>query len=159
MPQNPDALDSLQPVFAGAPLQCVVPVGPQEIRALEVAGRQFFEQGQWDKARNVFSALTSLAPSSPLGHAGLGVLALKQARYKDALQSLTQAVQLQSADLAVYTNLGEVILRMGNATQAKVVLKCAVDLDPSKRDPAGNRARALLEAIAETASAESAASS
>jgi Flp pilus assembly protein TadD len=150
MPGNQDLSESLQQVLAGAPLDQVVPVGPQEIQALAVAGHQFLEQGQWEMCRNVFTALTTLAPSAYQGFAGLGALELKQSKTKDAFMALRKAVELKASDPAVYANLGEVILRMGKPKEAAALLGGAIALDPNKRHPAANRARAMLAGIEET---------
>ena len=50
-------------------------------------------------------------------------------------------------DPSVHTNLGEVFLRQKKFTEAASELQKAVDLDPEKRDPGANRARALLTAL------------
>jgi Flp pilus assembly protein TadD len=139
--------ENIQAVLCGEPLVQVFPVSPDDIGEISRAGAQFSQQGLWEKARNVFSALVALAPDNYTGYAGLGSLLLQQRKVKEAFPPLLKAATLNSNDPNVCTNLGEVLLRVNKLEEAKVLLKSVADMDPEKRHPACNRARALLEAI------------
>jgi len=146
--------EHLQDVLAGAPLLSVVPVTKDDIIAIGTAGYQFLEQGQQEKARNAFSALIKLAPRMCIGYAGLGAVALAERSLGEALELLAKAVTIYRGDANICANLGEVMLRLGQPDEAKVLLNCAVKLDPDGRHPAANRARAMLAGIEERGSEE-----
>jgi len=156
MPDTRSSMEILKPVLEGGPLAAPVAVGKAEIEALAAAAYAYFQQGMWDQARNVFSALVTLAPKLYVGHAGLGAVALAQQDLREAFRHLDAAAQMRPADPAVFSNAGEVVLRMGHPDKAEKVLRAAVALDPKGKDPSANRARAMLLGIesARTAAAQ-----
>jgi len=151
-----DPPEQLQDVLAGAPLTSVVPVTKSDVVTVGTAGYQFLEQGQMEKARNAFSALIQLVPKMCIGYAGLGAVALAERNLDEALTLLAKAVTIFRGDPSICANLGEVMLRLGQPGEAAVVLRCAVQLDPGGRNPAANRARAMLAGIEEMDSKEAA---
>jgi tetratricopeptide (TPR) repeat protein len=122
-----------------------------ELNALAVFALDYHQQGKVAQAETMYKGLVTAEDSvySFYGYAGLGVIALNQdpPRLEDACTHLTKATDLNPKDTSVHTNLGEVFLRQKKFTEAASELQKAVDLDPGKRDPGANRARALLVAL------------
>jgi len=139
----------IRDVVAGAPLQRVVPVTKSDLLAISNAAYEFLNQGQWEKARNGFHALTQLSPNLSVGYAGLGAVALAQGKLQEAVAPLGKAIQLKSIDPRVYAEFGEVMLRLGQPEQAIPALRAATELNPGQPHPSAGRARAMLAAIEE----------
>ncbi len=139
----------LRDVAEGAPLQRVVPATRNDLLAVATAGYRFIDQGQWEKARNAFHALTQLSPKLSVGYAGLGAVSLKERKLPEAIDSLTKALEINPKDSMILTNMGEAKLRLGLPDEAATFFGWAIQLDPAGTHPMANRARAMLAGIEE----------
>lgn len=139
----------LRDVAEGEPLQRVVTATRNDLLAVATAGYRFIDQGQWEKARNAFQALTQLSPKISVGYAGLGAVALKERKFPEAVDSLTKALEINDKDPMIFTNMGEAKVRLGLADEAADLFRRAIQLDASGAHPLVNRARAMLAAIEE----------
>jgi Flp pilus assembly protein TadD len=79
-----------------------------------------------------------------IGHAGLGAVAMVEEKYKESYASLAKAATMKPADATLFSNIGEVMLRLGYREEADQILRFAVKLDAEGKDPGANRARAML---------------
>jgi tetratricopeptide (TPR) repeat protein len=128
----------------GAP---VFGLGKTELDAIEVLGFELYQQGRAKEADAIFDGLIVLNRSLYRGYAGKGALALADERLEEALSWLNQAAERNTTDPTVHANLGETLLRMGRFKEAAAELEKALALDPNERDPAANRARAILNGM------------
>jgi Flp pilus assembly protein TadD len=122
-------------------------LSPNVVEMFAILGSQCYEQGRYKDARSMFQAAASLDDNSYLGHAGLGALALVEEDLDGALVSLRRAYELNAKDPAVCGNLGEVLLRKGQAEDAVRYLGESAALDSGHINPYANRARGILQAI------------
>ena len=123
-----------------------------QLAALAALGFRFYEQGNLRDAHTLFEWLTVLDPNLYFGHAGLGAMALRNEKLDDAVQHLKRAAELKTQDPAVYTNLGEALLRQANFHEAATAFEQALKLDAPERNPSANQARAILRGMSLAAS-------
>lgn len=123
------------------------------VEVFAVLGSQCYEQGRYGDARTMFQAAVTLDDTSYMGHAGLGALSLVEDDLNAALGHLQRAYELNTKDPAVCGNLGEAHLRQGQQAEAVRYLREAASLDPDGRNPFANRARGMLMALPEHATA------
>jgi Tfp pilus assembly protein PilF len=117
--------------------------------ALIVTGHNFFQQGRLQEASKIFEGLAVIDTHNPYIHGILGSIYQKQKKYDLALVRYDTALELYPDDIPVLVNRGEIHLTLGNFQQAAQDLKRAIDLDPSKKDSASNRARLLVAIVKE----------
>jgi tetratricopeptide (TPR) repeat protein len=139
----------LRAVAEGGRLERVVTPTANDLVAVATAGFQFIEQGQWDRARNAFDAMIQVAPKIYLGYSGLGTVALHERNLQEAVEHLSKALELTNRDASVLARLGEAKLRLGLAKEAAALFHSADQLDPVRKNPVVNRARAMLAALEE----------
>jgi tetratricopeptide (TPR) repeat protein len=128
-----------------------VELSQNQLAALAALGFRFYEQGNLRDAQTLFEWLTVLDSNLYFGHAGLGAMALRNEKLDDAVRHLQRAAELQPQDPAVYTNLGEALLRRTNFAEAATAFDQALKLDPNERNPSANRARAILQGMSAAA--------
>ena len=120
-----------------------------QIKAIIALGYNRYQQGKLDGANVMFRGATAIDPTNYLGYAGAGAVALarKPADLEAAYANLSKAAELKPDDASIQANLGEVLLRQGKVMEAKEHLEKAFQLDPERKDPGVNRARALVTGI------------
>jgi tetratricopeptide (TPR) repeat protein len=137
----------MTPQKTGEPGQAPFGLRKTELDAIEVLGFELYQQGRYKEADAIFDGLIVLNRTMYRGYAGKGALALADERLEEALSWLSQAAERNTADPTVHANLGETLLRMGRFKEAAAELERALALDPNERDPAANRARAILSGM------------
>ncbi len=115
-----------------------------ELDAIEVLGFQLYEQGRTVEAQTIFQGLIALDRRMYQGFAGMGAVALAEQKLEQAAEWLMQAVERNTNDPTVQANLGETLLRLGRFEPAAAAFERALQLDPEKKDPGANRARAIV---------------
>jgi Tfp pilus assembly protein PilF len=120
----------------------------EQLNSIATLGFNFYKEGKLDDAQIMFKGLI-VADNSFYGWAGMGAIALckEPPELEKAQTFLSIAVKLNPNDPSVHTNLGEVYLRQKNVEQATAEFQKALDLDPEKKDPGANRARAILNGL------------
>lgn len=120
----------------------------EQLTSIATLGFNFYNEGKLDDAQIIFKGLI-VADNSFYGWAGMGAIALckEPPELEKAQTFLSIAVKLNPNDASVHTNLGEVHLRQNNIEQAAAEFQKALDLDPERRDPGANRARAILNGL------------
>jgi tetratricopeptide (TPR) repeat protein len=120
----------------------------EQIKAIATLGLNYYEQGQTEKARIMFEGLIATT-GTYYGYAGMGAIALAQEppQLDEAYAWLSKAAELNPNDPSVHANLGEVLLRQAKFDAAAAEFHKSLALDPEKRDPGANRARALISAL------------
>lgn len=126
----------------------------KEFQTMGELGAMYYERGQLEKARMIFTALVELNPESGAAHAALGGLLTRTEEFEAALVHLNRAVELDPHEIAPYVNRAEIYIRQQQPEQAVANLKQAVALDPEEKSPAANRARAMAFGIAEALKAK-----
>ncbi|XP_036955110.1 tetratricopeptide repeat protein 37 isoform X3 [Acanthopagrus latus] len=93
---------------------------PNDSYPLEVLCSHYLNTGvQTEDAVSSFSRLLDLAPSSGLGHLGLGTKALQEGRYKDAIKDLAQGLKKMSSSTG-WCNLAEAQFKMQRYSDSAV---------------------------------------
>jgi tetratricopeptide (TPR) repeat protein len=122
-------------------------VTPGEFREMGRIGAMYYNQGDLEKARTIFTGLVAMDPQSSDAHAALGALLTRTMQDELALVHLDRAIQLNDREIAAYVNRAEVNLRQQRGEAAVADLKRAIALDPREKNPAANRARAMVMGI------------
>jgi Flp pilus assembly protein TadD len=140
--------DQIQAALDGKlPFSEVLDAPPWMTTLFGLLGAQYYDQGRYEDARTMFQGAATLDNANYCGHAGLGALALLEENLEGAREHLLRAYSLNSKDLSLCVNLGEVFLRCGDMAGAARFLHEASNLDPEHLSPYGNRARGMLSAI------------
>ena len=122
-------------------------VNPKQIAALMTAGFRWYEQGRLRDAKKIFEGLAVLDESNCYAHGVLGSIYQKEKNYDAAIERYNLAIALFPHDPNIFTNRGEIFLKLGKLEEAAGDLKKAIDLDPTRKHPASNRARLLVKAM------------
>ncbi|MBI2373528.1 MAG: hypothetical protein HYV07_05960 [Deltaproteobacteria bacterium] len=116
-------------------------------------GYEFLNEGKLDQARSVFEGLAALDPYDAYFHSVLGAIAQRRNALVDAERHYSRALEINPFFAPTYANRGEVRLAFGNLDAAIKDLLEALRLDSELKDPATQRARALLNTIRSQAEA------
>jgi Tfp pilus assembly protein PilF len=122
-------------------------VTDQEFREMGRIGAMYYNRGDLGKARTVFEGLVAMDPESSDAHAALGALFTRTLENELAMVHLNRAIELNGSQIAAYVNRAEVRLRQQQGEAAVADLKQAIELDPRQKNPAANRARAMVMGI------------
>ncbi|KAM9392610.1 superkiller complex protein 3 [Pholidichthys leucotaenia] len=130
---------------------------PTQSYPLEVLCSHYIKTGNFEEdAISSFSRLLDLAPKKGLGHLGLGTKALRDERYKDAIDELTQGLKSISSTTGWYS-LAEAQFKMhrypDSATSCSQGLKVCDSKDKKLR---GKLLRLKLEALIKSEGEEAA---
>jgi len=116
----------------------------RQVAALMTTGHTLWQQGQLEKAKNLFTGLALLDPANPYFHIVIASIHQKQEKYDAAIQRYNWALQIFPNDMNSLTNRGECHLNLGKFQDAAADLKKSIELDPGKKHPASARARILF---------------
>jgi tetratricopeptide (TPR) repeat protein len=157
--ENARNVKTSQPWLKASPNQ-VTPrvrlgVTPQEFREMGRIGAMYYNRGDLGKARTVFEGLVAMDPTSSDAHAALGALLTRTIENDLALIHLNRAIELNEKEIAAYVNRAEIKLRQRKGEAAVADLKKAIELDPQQKNPAANRARAMVMGIHDALEAKS----
>ncbi len=122
-------------------------VTPGEFREMGRIGAMYYNQGDLEKARTIFEGLVAMDPESSDAQAALGALLTRTLQDDLAMVHLNRALELNDKEIAAYVNRAEVNLRQQRGDAAVADLKRAIALDPQQKNPAANRARAMVMGI------------
>ena len=121
----------------------------QEAALLQI-GFQFYQQGRFADAKNVFEGLAILDEKNAYVHGILGSLYQREGKVEAAISSYTTAILLFDQDMDSHVNRGELFLKLGKFQEAAEDFAIAIRLDPAGKSRAANRSR-LLVAITQDA--------
>ncbi|MDE1171836.1 MAG: tetratricopeptide repeat protein [Verrucomicrobium sp.] len=121
------------PVAANAPADDLSqkPKIPEELRPLAQQASDFFAQGKYDQAADVYSKIIEKYPDSLFAWSNLGVVRFQQQHYPEAEKALKQAIQLNPKDAFSYSILGIVYYQQGRYDDAIDALTKASALLPN----------------------------
>ena len=125
-------------------------IQPRQEAALLQTGFRFYQQGRFVEARNIFEGLAVLDENNAYVHGILGSIYQKAGDDDAAISSYSTAIRLFGKDVSSLVNRGELFLKTGKFQEAAEDFANAIKLDPSRKNPASNRAR-LLVAITQDA--------
>ncbi|GMQ89076.1 MAG: tetratricopeptide repeat protein [Gammaproteobacteria bacterium] len=103
---------------------------PQDAEALFLAGSVYGQLGNYAAAERVLKDALLLAPSHPVLNYNLGIAQFQQARYQQAVESLSRAVQLDPGQFEAWMLLGQACEATGATGHAINSYKQAVALQP-----------------------------
>jgi tetratricopeptide (TPR) repeat protein len=79
----------------------------------------YLMSGDRDKASQAFTEALALDPSLARAHNGLGVIAAERKDYAAALEHWRRAVELDPRDFQTLFNLGDLLVSLGRAEEAR----------------------------------------
>jgi tetratricopeptide (TPR) repeat protein len=143
------ASDLAKKIVAGEQLQDVFGLTETQVKGLAALGRNLYEQGKYSDAETIFRGLVATNDKLYVGYAGLGAvyLAGNPPDLTKAYENLSKAAELNPNETSIQTNLGEVLLRQAKFEESAAHFKRAIELDPQQKDPAANRARAIVNGL------------
>lgn len=98
--------------------------------ALMGKGRMLERAGDWDKARELYTAAIQRFPNDPAPHHRLGVVADQQRRYLEAEQHFSEAIRLDPKNAEQFNDLGYCYYLQGQLQRAETAMLKAVQLEP-----------------------------
>jgi len=116
---------------------------PEAALLLEV-GYLYMEMGKPKEAEEVFVGVSALLPHSDVPHVALGNLEFSQGRYQRALKHHQEALKVKPASALAQAHVGEALLWLKKADEAKAALEKAISMEPD--GSAAQFAQALLDA-------------
>lgn len=121
----------------------------EQLDGMATLGFKAYQEGNLDQATSIFEGLLVVARESYYGYAGLGAIALVKdpPDLDGALANLTMAVELCPDSPTLHANLGEALLRNNQLAESAEEFRKAIEMDPEKKDPGANRARAIIEGL------------
>ena len=117
----------------------------EQMAAILTLGDQLFRQGRLEEAKKVFEGLAALDETNPYFFAMLGAISQQCRNFEDAVNWYTRALNIFSQDVHALTNRGESYLNLQKLPQAAADFQGAIRLDQDGNNPAGSRARLLVE--------------
>ncbi len=93
-----------------------------------------FRKGHYEEAKELFSVYVESKPDDMQGQYMLGLSAWKSGEHKIAETALRRAVELDSANVKVRTNLTRVLLEQGRPDNALPHIEKAVELNPDSHE-------------------------
>ena len=109
--------DTVQKLKKGqATLADLFGIDAKQVAALLITGHTLWQQGQLQKAKNIFAGLSLLDPANPYLHAMLGSIHQKQGSYDAAVQQYNWALQNFPADVQSLTNRAESMKRANQSS-------------------------------------------
>lgn len=104
---------------------------PHFVRFYYNESRERLDAGDPAEAARGFSGVIRLDSTFAPAHAGLGMIALLEGRYDDAIESLQEAVRLSPEHADAHNSLGSALLAAGRPEEALAAFRRAVDFDPT----------------------------
>src|SRR3954470_25033488 len=124
----------------------------EEAKAIAEIGCDLAAAGRLEEARVLFEGLVEMNPKDAAARAALGTVYQKQGRLQEALAEYTTAIEMDETQPVALSNRGELRLRRNDGGGVEDLL-AATRSDPSGLTIGGRRAKALLSAMAQAASA------
>ena len=90
-----------------------------EIRIISEIGFNLAQQGRIEESITLFEGLVAVAPATVYFHNALGALFLKNKKYPEAIQHLTDVLKIDPNNIAALVNIGEAHLSI---TQTQIGL-------------------------------------
>lgn len=111
----------------------ITPLPPKEsVEDLIRESDSFMEAGDLRSAEKLYLRAVSKTPNNPKLYNRLGIIYLQQKNYADARDSFLVTLKFDDRIASRHYNLGLVYIGLGNNEKAKVSLKRAIELDPTK---------------------------
>lgn len=100
-----------------------------ELERAIMAGRVALNQGEFDRAEELFRKVADAAPDLTTGHEGFANALYRSGRFKDALAPLVRLTQLDPKEARHFVNLAAAHLLLGELPKAIEVLQKAIQRD------------------------------
>jgi tetratricopeptide (TPR) repeat protein len=110
--------------------------------SLCLRANEHMDQGQLDRALELFEQATSRYPDYAWGWADMGICLLEMNRYADAERALVRAVDLGADDVATRAPLGAARMLQDDIEGAWECLNVCIGIDPA--DPGTRRLAAMI---------------
>jgi tetratricopeptide (TPR) repeat protein len=141
-PQTPDSqvADQLarwylrheMPSLALAQLQILTQLHPENYNARAYSGYALLALGRPDQARQTLRLVTQVCPENPLGHYFLGMLHRSEGYLSTALWDFKRSLRLDPLNAAVYAEIANTYLRLGQHVSAEEWYRGAVSIAPDE---------------------------
>ena len=103
----------------------------EAVPAEELLGRTWLQKKDYERARQQFTHLLTIAPRNFLAQYGLGWVAQQERKWDEALQHLQAAAEIDPKNAAVRASLGTVYYHKGDLSRANEEFAEAVRLEPN----------------------------
>ncbi len=110
-------------------------ISPPTQESLRRQGNVFFDQQNWDLARDYYEKAIELDPTDIAPRNNLGTVYEAQGRYEEAIAAYNKAIELDPTSNYPHHNLGVVYLAQGRYEEAIAAYNKAIELDPTDADP------------------------
>lgn len=107
-----------------------IEVNPIYIEALYRRGVSYLEMGDFEKGRTDIDQIFVLAPNSPFGFNGRGIINGYEGNFEAALEDFSQAILLNPEFAEAYHNRGITYGSQGNINDAIIDFTMAIELKP-----------------------------
>jgi len=121
-----------------APAQ-VTPVAPKDAAAYIQRGRDYLNDGDYDRAIADFTQALQLDPNSAAAYFSRGRANKLKGNYEQALADYNEAIRLNPKMFAAYVNRGQIYNMADEYDQAIADFNQAIQLDPARPIPYLNR--------------------
>lgn len=121
----------------------------QEQYQMAEVGHAYLTQRKFEQAKTVFEGLLALDPFDAYFNMALASIAQQEERYESALQLYTRALEINPFSPTAYANRGEIKVMQGELQTGVEDLVKAMELDPTMKEPATERAKATLMVLRE----------
>lgn len=148
--ENTFTPDNIVKFFTGEINQAeLLGITHEDMLAFQQYAYQQYQAGRFNDAMRIFAGLVTMDPGNSYTHAMLGAC-LQMLDEKDKAQKqYSLAIEIDSGNLQARVNRADLYLQQNKYGEALEDLKQVVALDPTGKDPATMRARALAAATAQ----------
>ncbi len=101
-----------------------------EEASLVAQANAFFDDGDYEKAQEIYRKLTEMDPNNAMYHISLGLILREMKRYEEALAEIQKAVNLEPDNALYHDSLGTTLHAMKRYEEALAEMQKAVDLEP-----------------------------
>lgn len=108
--------------------------------------KQFFEQGQYERARHACEKAVAALPDNPDGLLMMGCIELQQGKIDESISHLTRAAELAPKSVEIHENLGKAFYRAGRTADAITEFRKEAQARPGDPDTLFRLASALYAA-------------
>jgi protein O-GlcNAc transferase len=115
--------------------EILVQLQPENAQLQFSLGGLLLQQGQLDRAEELFRTVVQVDPKNVLAYCGLGIALAKQNRHADAIPYFESALQIQPQNFDALFNLGIALLQQNRNAEAVSIFTTAKSIKPQDVRP------------------------
>ena len=106
---------------------------------------EYYQNGQYDLAKNLAETLTQKYPNHPFGWKVLGALFQQTAKLQDSVIANQKVLEISPNDVEAHSNLGITLQELGRLEDAEASYKKAIEIKPDLAEAHSNLGNTLKE--------------